>query len=267
MLAAASLMMGEPAAGDAVERARRLPGLRVGLHLTLADGRAVLPYPEIPELVTPEGRFRDNLVGAGFAYFFRPAVRRQLRAEIRAQFAAYRATGLALDHADAHHHLHLHPTVLGLMLEAGRDYGLRAVRLPREPALPGWHATRAGAARGAAMAAFLAPWSGLMRWRLRRAGIRSNDYLFGMNDTGRMALERVLRLIELLPEGVTEIHFHPTVQPAGRDENVRGESGRSGSSKKENEGNNDELSVLLNPKFARSLEDRGIERICFSDLE
>ena len=40
VLAATSLMVGADAAADAVERARRLPDLRVGLHLVLADGHS-----------------------------------------------------------------------------------------------------------------------------------------------------------------------------------------------------------------------------------
>jgi len=43
VLTAASLMVSAPAAADAVERARRMPSLRVGLHLVLVDGRPVLP--------------------------------------------------------------------------------------------------------------------------------------------------------------------------------------------------------------------------------
>jgi len=42
VLSAASLMMGSPATADAVRRARRLPRLRVGLHIVLADGTATL---------------------------------------------------------------------------------------------------------------------------------------------------------------------------------------------------------------------------------
>src|SRR5262245_26273664 len=42
VLTAASLMVGAPAAADAIDRARRLPSLRVGLHVVLADGPAVL---------------------------------------------------------------------------------------------------------------------------------------------------------------------------------------------------------------------------------
>ncbi|MEI6861546.1 MAG: ChbG/HpnK family deacetylase, partial [Verrucomicrobiota bacterium] len=69
----------------------------------------------------------------GGRYFFLPHVRRQLATEIRAQFAAFAATGLTLSHADAHKHMHLHPTVGGLMIRIGREFGLQAIRIPAEP--------------------------------------------------------------------------------------------------------------------------------------
>ena len=56
ILTAASLMVGAPAARDAVERARRLPRLGVGLHLALIDASPVLPPSQIPALVGPDGR-------------------------------------------------------------------------------------------------------------------------------------------------------------------------------------------------------------------
>ncbi len=64
----------------------------------------------------------------------RASVRRQVAAEIEAQFEAYRATGLALDHVNAHKHFHLHPTVADQTMAIGRRYGLRALRVPVEPA-------------------------------------------------------------------------------------------------------------------------------------
>src|SRR6266851_2910372 len=51
VLSCASLMVAAPAAADAVARAHRLPGLRVGLHLVLTDGSPVLPPDEIRGLV------------------------------------------------------------------------------------------------------------------------------------------------------------------------------------------------------------------------
>jgi predicted glycoside hydrolase/deacetylase ChbG (UPF0249 family) len=48
VLTAASLMVAAPAAADAVRRARKLPQLRVGLHLVLTDGHAMLAPDLIP---------------------------------------------------------------------------------------------------------------------------------------------------------------------------------------------------------------------------
>ena len=121
VLTCASLMVSAPAAEDAIERAHSLPSLRVGLHLTLVRGRPALPASDVPDLVGNDGEFPRNLVSAGLRFFFLPGIRRQLEREIRAQFEAYRATGLAMDHVIVHNHMHLHPTLLGLILKVGRE--------------------------------------------------------------------------------------------------------------------------------------------------
>ena len=194
VLNAASLMVGAPAVRDAVERARCLPSLRVGLHLVLADGQALLPAVQIAALVGPDGRFGDAMVRDGFRFFFVPAVRTALAREIRAQFEAFAATGLPLDHVNAHKHFHLHPTVLSLVLSIGREFGLHAVRLPFEANAPWW----------------LKPWIGLMRRRLRRAGIAHNDYVVGIEHTGGMDEAALLDALARMPaEGVGEIYCHP----------------------------------------------------------
>ena len=110
-----------------------MPSLRVGLHLVVAEGRATLPARTIPDLVDQNGDFRDGMARAGATMFFRPSARRQLAEEVAAQFEAFAATGLKLDHVNAHKHFHLHPTIASAIIREGRQYGLRAVRVPREP--------------------------------------------------------------------------------------------------------------------------------------
>ena len=130
ILTAASLMVAEPHAADAVARARTMPGLGIGLHLTLVEGSAVLPRAAIPDLIGADGRLRTDLASYGATIFFRPSVRRQVAAEIEAQFRAFAATGLPLHHVDAHKHFHLHPTIAGLLLEIGPRFGMRRLRVP-----------------------------------------------------------------------------------------------------------------------------------------
>ena len=211
VLTTASLMVGAEAAPDAIARARRLPSLKVGLHLVVVCGRPTLPPDHIPDLVGPDGRFSNRLARAGLDFFFRPAARRQLKAEIRAQFIKFGESGLRLDHVNAHKHMHLHPTVLSLILEVGRDFGLQALRLPYEPFSHSWRATRESFLGRLWAEIFLAPWLGVMRRRIGRSGLRRNDYLFGMHDTGRMCEERVLKYLGNLPSGGSEIYFHPAL--------------------------------------------------------
>ena len=199
-------MVGAPAAADAVARARRLPRLRVGLHVNLVDGKPVLPAEQVPDLVDAAGDFDANLLRAGMRFFANRKARRQLAAEIRAQFAAFRATGLALDHVNAHRHMHVHPTVAGLILGIGRDFGMRAMRVPNEP----WRLIRRAAAEGAPLLPPLyAPWIALLRRRLRRAGLALNDRLLGLAWTGAMTEARLLSLLNVLPAGCSEIYCHP----------------------------------------------------------
>lgn len=206
VLSTASLMVAGPAAADAVARARRLPNLRVGLHLVAVEGPAILTRPRIPLLLNPEGRFGPEQFRLSLRYVFRPDARAQLADEIAAQFGAFAATGLALDHANAHKHMHLHPTVGRLLIETGKRFGLRAIRIPFEPAAPLLAAdgTRTGPA-----AALLRQWTRLLRAQARRAGLAANDACFGLTWTGRMTVGRVCALAAQLPAGVSEIYFHP----------------------------------------------------------
>lgn len=199
ILTAASLMVAGEGAGDAVERARRLPDLGVGLHIALADGKPVLPAAEVPALVGADGRFA-GMIRTAFAIALSPAARAQMRAEVAAQFAAFAATGLALDHVNAHKHFHLHPLITSAILDAGKEHGLKAMRVPVEPG-------------GRGMASILLRWwAGRLRLRLARAGLATNDRVAGLAATGSFDTARMAQAIANLPDGVTELYCHPATQ-------------------------------------------------------
>ena len=213
ILTAASLMVGAPAAADAVARARRMPSLRVGLHLVLVDGRPVLPAARVRDLVDESGRFRSNMAAAGIRTFFSPRARWQLAAEIEAQFEAFQGTGLPLDHVNAHKHFHLHPTIGKLMLRIGRRFGMRAARVPLEPrevllkveprstSEPDW---------------LIGLFARRLRQKFREAKLLVPDHVFGLRWSGRMTKDRLLGLIENAPDGLNEIYLHPATGGAFR---------------------------------------------------
>ena len=239
VLTSASLMVAGDAAADAVERARRLPTLRVGLHIVLADGRASSPPSDIPQLVDDQGRFGNAMVRDGVRFFFLPGIRAQLAHEIRAQFEAFSATGLPLDHVNTHKHFHLHPTVLSLLIEIGREYGMRAMRLPCE----------------ASGTLALRPWIALVRARLDRCGIAHNDYVAGLTQSGRMDEAAFIKALATLPDGVSEIYCHPAMP---------GDSPLTPSMTDYRHA--DELAALLSPRVAAAMDATGFPRGGFSDV-
>jgi hopanoid biosynthesis associated protein HpnK len=206
ILTAASLMVAAPAAADAVARARRTPSLRVGLHLVLVEGRPVLPAAAVSRLVDRSGAFRSDMAALGAVIAFSRQARRQLAAEITAQFAAFRATGLDLDHCNAHKHFHLHPVVGRMMAEIGIRFGLRAARIPLEPP----RVLRMIEPQSPRAPALLtAPFGLLLRRRFRAAGLLAPDRVFGLRWSGGMTRDRLAGLVRHLPDGLNEIYVHP----------------------------------------------------------
>ena len=207
VLTQASLMVAAPAAADAVRRAKNLPGLNTGLHLVLVDGDSCLGHAKLPHITTPDGKFPKNQAALGLKYFFSPAARRELRAEIHAQFEAYAATGLKLHHADAHKHMHLHPTVGRYLIEIGKIFGLTRIRIPAEPPAILKHCGETQTFADYA----LHTWTRLLRHQARH--LATNDHVFGLKWSGHMTLERIERLLRNLPPNASsEIYFHPATE-------------------------------------------------------
>ena len=162
---------------------------------------------KIPDLLEANGRFRGDLVRLGVELAASSGLRRQMRGEIEAQFEAYRATGLVLDHVNMHQHFHLHPAVAAVVLAAAARHGAPAVRAPIEP-------------RGvvAAVGGRTEPrWTkqlcaAFLRSRARKAGFITPDFVFGLRWSGQMTAERLVLLLERLPPGLSEIYLHPATR-------------------------------------------------------
>ena len=252
VLTTTSLLVAEAAAADAAQRARDNPGLRVGLHLAVCDGRPLLPRSQIESLVNARGELRHPVL-AVLRFWLLGWSRRQAReleAEIRAQFEAFRATGLTMDHVTGHNNMQLHPAVLPILMRLAREYGVRAVRVPYEPLLASWRAARHGFLGRLLVWSVMRPWSAHVKRRLIREGFVVNDYLFGVFDCGALDGALLQRIIEQLPEGLSEIHCHPaTRRCAELDKNMP------------SYGHEAELGALLDPSVRSALVASGVQAL------
>ncbi len=258
ILTSTSLMVTGEAAGAAVELARTNPGLAVGLHLVLTQGRPAAPPADIPHLVTADGTFGDEPVKAGIGYAWRYVAgtgRAELGREIEAQLDAFAATGLPLAHLDGHLNMHLHPMVLPVLLELAPRYGLRAVRLSRESLAAALRHDRRHLLRKTseglvfrALAAYAAP-------RLRAAGIVTAERVYGMHQTGHVDERYLLALIAALPPGVSELYCHPAERaPTPRAPHQPGYDSVG------------ELAGLTSPRVRAALRTAGVELVSYPQL-
>jgi hopanoid biosynthesis associated protein HpnK len=213
LLTCASIMPGGAAFEDALAVARRNPGLQVGLHLTLVQGRGVLLPEQIPGLVDAAGNLPDNPVSAGMRYYFDKSIRGQLEQEIEAQIRAVRDAGINLSHIDGHLNIHLHPTVFAILEKLMPRYGIRTFRLSRERLL---HNVRHDRERlfgkGVERVIFGALAAGA-RPALDRLAIGYAAEVKGVLNSGRMTEEYILAIVDGLADGLSEIYFHPGCLP------------------------------------------------------
>ena len=92
------------------------------------------------------------------------------------------------------------------MIAVGRRYGLRGLRVPREP---GAVLTRVEPAATPKRDYMIAPWVALLHRRARRAGLQIPDAVFGLAWSGAMTESRLSGLLCHLSERRTEIYMHP----------------------------------------------------------
>jgi len=243
ILTTASLMVNEAASAEAVDLARQNPNLGVGLHLTLLCGHSALPREQIPGLVDRRGEFTSNPAAAGFRYFFRRSLREQLRAEIHAQFQKFRSTGLPLDHINGHLHLHLHPTVFGLLMQDAPQLGFSSVRLTDDPLRLNLRLASGHLAYRALHALIFCLLAARARPVLKRRGFRHTDAVFGVLQNARVDERYVCALLPSLPPGDSELYSHPSLDEF-----------------------RNEFDALVSPRVREQAKLLGIELIRYRDL-
>lgn len=243
ILTTASLMVNESACAEAVALAKENLRLGVGLHLSLLCGHSTLTSSEIPGLVNERREFSNHPAGAGFRYFAQRHLRDQLRREIAAQFELFHATGLALDHVNGHLHIHLHPTVFGLLMEHAAERGITNVRLTHDPF---WLNARLAQGRWlyrASHAFIYRMLSGRARPQLQRRGLKYTQQVFGLLQNARVDEDFIAKLLPELPPGNSELYSHPSLDEFKH-----------------------EFDALISPRVKALVQSLGIQLIRYQDL-
>lgn len=208
ILTSTSLMAGGDAFDEAVEMARSMPSLGIGIHLTLVGGiKPVLPPSEVPSLTWDNGVFCHDYGKLIVRDLEGKISLSEVYAEWDAQIQKIMNTGLPVTHMDGHQHMHMWPHFYPIARDLAKKYHISCMRVPDEDVLFGMkdgHIIRWAAKNGLSLL------SRMHRPDLKKNHIRANDHFFGMLYGGHLSPERFAKFILQTKPGITEIMCHPS---------------------------------------------------------
>lgn len=208
ILTSTSLMAGGDAFDEAVEMARSMPSLGIGIHLTLVGGiKSVLPPSEVPSLTWDNGVFCHDYGKLIVRDLEGKISLSEVYAEWDAQIQKIMNTGLPVTHMDGHQHMHMWPHFYPIARDLAKKYHISCMRVPEEDVLFGMkdgHIIRWAAKNGLSLL------SRMHRPDLKKNHIRTNDHFFGMLYGGHLSPERFAKFILQTRPGITEIMCHPS---------------------------------------------------------
>jgi hopanoid biosynthesis associated protein HpnK len=257
IVTSATLMANAKASDAAIDLAKAQSSLKTGCHVVLIDGVPVTA--NLPSLTDGPSRFRSSL-----KQFATAAIRKQIDAEeiqreVEAQIRRIQSRGITLTHLDSHKHTHMFPHILRPLLRAAKACGIRAIRNPFEP-LRCWPAgmvlgTPGLWLRSAGVMAFQM-FAAEFHRALKDEGIVSTDGTVGIAVTGMLDQQKLLQILEALPDGTWELVCHPGYS----DSDLQAAGTRLTQSREI------ELSALTSAETKRALARRQIELISYADL-
>jgi hopanoid biosynthesis associated protein HpnK len=251
VLNSASLMVAGAARDQAAAAARDNPGLDVGLHLVVCKGHSALGPGQLAGVVDRAGRFTENPVLGGMRYFFDRSIRDKLRAECRAQIELHLKLVGYLNHIDGHLNFHVHPVLAEILVDLAAEYRVPCLRLPRESVGTTLALASDHLARKLVESVIFRSLSARAARLMAARGLKSNDWLFGLHQSGHLSEAYLLGVIDRLRDGVTEIYFHPAARAGGAVPAAEAEL---------------EVEILTGDRIRAALEARQVRLTTFAEL-
>ncbi len=245
ILSSASLRVTATASRSAMVSAGMRPGLGVGLYLVLCEGQATLPRRHIPNLVDSAGRFVSRPLEAMWLYRRGGGLRDELKAEIQAQIEKFMASGLDLTHIAGSFHLHLHPTVVGILKELSEEYPIAAIRKPCGPMVR--FDVEAGSARFRRRLEIVGLRTVIGWGRLRARAFVGPDRVTVLNPSRPCVESELIATLRGVGKGVTELVCQP------------------GSLLPRYDGVGD-AATITSPSVRQALDESGLDLISYQDL-
>lgn len=192
---------------DAVNLARKGKITRLGVHLALTGGFKPLSLNrDVKTLTGKEGSFPDSYLLFLMRYLLRRVNSDEIYIEFKNQIARAKKTGFKVTHIDSHHHIHIVPGILEIVLRIMREENIAHVRFPYENAKL---ITKLRNPAAWMRNLLLSTMCRISKRILQSSTARHNDYFIGHMDAMKLNKKRLIALLGTVRDGLTELGCHP----------------------------------------------------------
>lgn len=209
-------LAGGDAASEALELARDVPQLEVGLHLALTDVRPVGDPAPFHAVLDAEGRWPTGYGSVLRWMRTSPHAGDVVATEWAAQVTHFlEHWGRLPSHLDSHQHIALIPRLMERYIELATRFEIHAVRIPSEVRRPR-HWTGPCAMHRPHETLVLSALAARLRRLACRAGVPAPDHFAGFRQSGHLDERHLLDLLPHLARrsGTVELMVHPGRQDA-----------------------------------------------------
>jgi predicted glycoside hydrolase/deacetylase ChbG (UPF0249 family) len=227
---------------ESVDFLKTHPKCSTGIHLNIVEGAAISAREKGEALLGRNGEFIGlSQLFVRWGYMPR-AVAKAVEAEWRAQIELLLKDGLTITHADSHQHIHAFPPFWKILIKLCQEYGISAMRLPREH----------NKLRRRSMPAFaLKQCVDISTALYPGRNLAGNEHFLGFKRAGAYGENEMISDIRSLKDGVTEMTVHPSLDNGVPYSHFRGEL---------------EYHALLGSKVWREIEDQNVELVTWTNF-
>lgn len=207
ILTSTTIMAGAEGTDEALEMARQMPSLGVGIHLNLVEGRALCQNRQAGCILDENGEFRYSAGKIALKSMICPSARKAIENELAAQIESLLEKGLKPTHFDSHKHVHTFPSIYKIVVRLARRFGVGAVRWPCESlktCSSGWPLPSKNGKRRTRIIRTMARIN-----RLQDNSLIKNDAFYGIAHTGKADDEFWRAVCKNAETEVAEVMTHP----------------------------------------------------------
>ncbi|MDD5427661.1 MAG: ChbG/HpnK family deacetylase [Candidatus Omnitrophica bacterium] len=189
---------------DAMALLRQTKPKEISAHLALTETSPVSDRSKIPTLLAGNGRFYKGYAGFVSRLVLGVIDAKEIYIELKSQMERLRERDIPVTSISSHQHIHMLPGITEIFIQLAKEYNVPAIRYLHNDRLAYPYN-----AKKIFKKLILGYFDNKMKRAFDEAGIKYTDNFLGFLDSGNVIEEILIRMLNGLSDGTTELIAHP----------------------------------------------------------